>query len=145
VREARADSCYFGNWSSAAIALRAGDKSRHVAPLGASKVCCAVCHPSNRNVKGDKMRTQRIFLTIVCGVAFSTTAMIGTKADPEECREAISQYNSAKSDIADALKRYASCVSDSDGHDDCSSEFSTLRSAQDDFESAVSDYESNCS
>jgi hypothetical protein len=30
---------------------------------------------------------QRIFLTIVCGIAVSTMAMIGTKADPEACRE----------------------------------------------------------
>ena len=56
----------------------------------------------------------------------------------------LSQYNSPKSDVTDALKLYAACVSDSDGHDDCSSEFSSLRSAQDDFESAVSEYESNC-
>jgi hypothetical protein len=87
---------------------------------------------------------KRIRVTLACGIAFSTITMIGTRADPEECREAISQYNSAKSDVADALKLYAACVSDSDGHDDCSSEFSTLRSAQDDFESAVSEYESNC-
>jgi len=37
------------------------------------------------------------------------------------------------------------CVSDSKGHDDCSSEFSTLHSAQDDFESAVSEYQDKCS
>jgi hypothetical protein len=35
-------------------------------------------------------------------------------------------------------------VRDDDGHDDCSIEFSALRSVQDDFESAVSDYESEC-
>ena len=65
-------------------------------------------------------------------------------ATPSECREAVDQYNSALSDVSDALKRYRSCVADSQGHDDCSSEFSTLRSAQDDFESAVSEYESEC-
>jgi hypothetical protein len=32
-----------------------------------------------------------------------------------------------------------------DGKDDCSSEFGSLQSAQSDFESAVSDYESECS
>jgi hypothetical protein len=87
---------------------------------------------------------RRILFAVGCVMAVSVVATIETRANPEECRDAISQYNSAKSDIADALKRYASCVSDSDGHDDCSSEFSSLRSAQDDFESAVSDYESNC-
>jgi len=66
------------------------------------------------------------------------------KAGPDECHDAVDNYNSALSDVSDALKRYASCVSDSQGHDDCSSEFSNLRSAQDDFESAVSEYESEC-
>jgi hypothetical protein len=66
-------------------------------------------------------------------------------ANPEECRDAIDSYRSAKSDISDALRRYARCISSSDGRDDCSSEFSALRSAQDDFETAVSDYGSECS
>lgn len=48
------------------------------------------------------------------------------------------------SDIADAIKSYADCVAGSDGHDDCSSEFETLKSAQDDLELAVSEYEGNC-
>jgi hypothetical protein len=65
-------------------------------------------------------------------------------ADPEECREAIDQYKMAIDDISPVLKRYAGCVSDSRGHDDRSSEFRRLRSAQDDFESAVSSYESEC-
>jgi len=68
----------------------------------------------------------------------------GTKADPEECQEALHQYNAALSDISDALRTYARCVSDSKGHDDCSLEFSTLHSAQEDFESAVLAYESDC-
>jgi hypothetical protein len=66
-------------------------------------------------------------------------------ASPIECREAVDKYNSAVSDVSDALKRYRSCVADSQGHDDCSSEFSRLRSAQDDFESGVSEYGSECS
>ena len=65
-------------------------------------------------------------------------------ADPEDCQNAISQYNSARSDVSDAIRSYASCISDSDGHDDCSGEFSSLHSAQDDFENAVSEYGSEC-
>jgi hypothetical protein len=61
------------------------------------------------------------------------------RADPESCRTALE-----KSDVFDAIKTYASCVKDSDGHDGCSSEFSSLQSEQDDFESAVSDYEGDC-
>jgi hypothetical protein len=66
------------------------------------------------------------------------------RADPAECREAVDRYNEAISEVADALRAYSRCVSDSRGHDDCSSEFSRLRSTQDDFETAVSDYESQC-
>jgi hypothetical protein len=87
---------------------------------------------------------KRFQVALICGIVISTTPMIGTKADPEECQEAIAEYRSAKSDVVDALKTYATCVSDSDGKDDCSSEFSTLSSAQDDFESAISNYESSC-
>jgi hypothetical protein len=36
-------------------------------------------------------------------------------------------------------------VSESKGRDDCATEFSTLHSAQDDFESAVADYQGDCS
>jgi hypothetical protein len=56
------------------------------------------------------------------------------------CRDAIDQYNSAVSDISSYLRRYANCVSGSQGRDDCYSEFRRLKSAQDDFESAVSTF-----
>jgi hypothetical protein len=62
----------------------------------------------------------------------------------EECTRSIDNYNSVIQDVADTLKRYTNCISASRGSDDCSSEFSRLRSAQDDFESAVSQYRSNC-
>ena len=66
------------------------------------------------------------------------------RADSESCRTALDRYRPAKIDVFDAIKTCASCVKDSDGHDDCSSEFSRLQSEQDDFESAVSDYEGDC-
>jgi hypothetical protein len=81
---------------------------------------------------------------VFLGVLLTLTLVSAVRADPEECREAINQYNTAKSDVSDALRAYANCVSDSQGHDDCSSEFSTLQSAHSDFESAVSAYESDC-
>jgi hypothetical protein len=87
----------------------------------------------------------RTILTILLvGVAIGGTA-VRTVADTQECRAAIESFDSARSDIADAIKSYADCVAGSDGHDDCSSEFETLKSAQDDLESAVSEYEGNCS
>ena len=76
--------------------------------------------------------------------AIFVASVASADADPDSCRDAIDQYKSAKSDVADALRSYASCLSGSDGHDDCSSEFSSLQSAQDDFEAAVSEYESEC-
>jgi hypothetical protein len=79
-------------------------------------------------------------------VATSAMAFIvpAASGDPEECRDAVDQYSSAIADVSDTLKRYADCVSSSKGHDDCSTEFRRLKDAQDDFESAVSDYSSEC-
>lgn len=64
--------------------------------------------------------------------------------DPEKCRDAIAAYNSTVDDVSSALRRYSQCFASSRGTDDCSSEFSRLRSAQSDFESVVSNYEDYC-
>lgn len=66
------------------------------------------------------------------------------RASMSECRDAIDRYNTIIGDIPNLLRSYTNCVSSSRGHDDCTSEFESLRSTQDDFESAVSDYESEC-
>lgn len=79
-----------------------------------------------------------IIISLICLLATPVRAGVN------DCREAISNFRSARSDVADAVRRYASCIAGSDGHDDCSSEFSSLRSAQDDFESATASYESDC-
>ena len=77
--------------------------------------------------------------TVALGLAFGP--IDAARAD---CNDAVNTYNSAISDISSTLRRYTSCVSNSNGHDDCSSEFRRLRSAQSDFESAISDYEREC-
>jgi hypothetical protein len=82
---------------------------------------------------------------ITAVVALASTIGASATADPESCRDALDQLRSAKSEVIDGIRAFASCVSSSDGHDDCSTEFSTLHSAEDDFESAVSEYESECS
>jgi hypothetical protein len=87
---------------------------------------------------------RRLKLITLSGFILAGT-MQSVAADPESCREAVDGYNSARREVSDALRSYASSVSGSQGHDDCSSEFSQLSSAQDDFESAVSEYESECS
>ena len=65
-------------------------------------------------------------------------------ADAGECQEAIDRYHHKLSDVSDAVRQYARCVADSRGRDDCDSEFSALRNAQDDFESAVHQYKNEC-
>lgn len=80
----------------------------------------------------------------VLGVALALCFTARSRADPAECQEAISEYKSARGDISTALQAYVNCLSSNDGHDDCSSEFEVLKSAQDDLEDAVSKYESEC-
>jgi hypothetical protein len=81
---------------------------------------------------------------IVALCAAAVLSMLPTHAATANCSDATSTYNSAISDISDSLKRYTRCLSSSNGHDDCSSEFRKLKNAQSDFESAVSEYESEC-
>jgi hypothetical protein len=86
------------------------------------------------------MRAILITALLALSLAISAEAW----ADADGCNDATESYNSAISDIEGYLRRYARCVSDSQGNDDCSSEFRRLRSAQDDFESAVSNRQSEC-
>ncbi len=65
-------------------------------------------------------------------------------ASPTSCRDAIESYNTALGDIATTLKKYSNCVSNSEGRDDCSPEFRRLKSAQSDFELAVSSFGLEC-
>jgi hypothetical protein len=88
-----------------------------------------------------RMTSGRTFVIVLCAVTWVGSASV---ASPSGCQEAISAYNAAISDISSALGLYTSCVSSSDGHDDCASEFETLKSAQDDLEDAVSDHDSDC-
>lgn len=84
----------------------------------------------------------KIFGAVI--IAMPLTISIPAKADEEACRGATFVLRSAKTAVGDYLRRYASCVSRGDGRSDCSGEFSRLRSAQEDFESAVSDYQREC-
>jgi len=60
------------------------------------------------------------------------------------CQDAIDEYNQAISEIEYQLGRYTRCLSDSEGNDDCSTNFRRLRSAQGDFESAVNEFQREC-
>lgn len=92
-----------------------------------------------------KPLTVRYFiLSAICTGVLVTGGVSKTAADPKECRNAVDEYRSARSDIRSNLKLYALCVDGNEGHDDCSVEFSNLQSAQNDFESAISEYETEC-
>jgi len=82
-------------------------------------------------------------LVLICAVGGTCLSGVSL-AGSSECQDAISEYNSAISDVSTTLRRYATCVSSSNGHDDCSSEFRRLKNAQDSFETAVSNYSSEC-
>jgi len=77
---------------------------------------------------------------------FVTTLLSGLPAvaDTEACSGAARVLTSARNGVGDYLRRYASCVSRSNGHDDCSRQFLDLQSAQDAFALAVSDYDREC-
>lgn len=79
--------------------------------------------------------------TVLMALAVACAPIDASFAD---CSDAVSTYNSVISDVSSYLRRYTNCLSNSNGHDDCSSEFRRLRSAQSDFESAVSNYEREC-
>jgi hypothetical protein len=84
---------------------------------------------------------------IVIVAAVVTAAVTNNRparAGPDECKFAIDSYNSVVEEVSNTMKRYSRCVSDSQGHDDCSSEFRRLNSSQSDFETAVSNYGSEC-
>jgi hypothetical protein len=81
---------------------------------------------------------------IAAVVTFALTSNRVARAGLAECNEAIGSYNSAIEEISNTMKRYQRCLSDSEGHDDCSSEFRRLKSSQSDFEIAVSNYGSEC-
>jgi hypothetical protein len=86
----------------------------------------------------------RILGIVALGAAAVVWSALPTRAAKADCSEATSTYNSAISDVSDAIRRYTRCLSSSNGHDDCSSEFRKLKNAQSDFESAVSKYENEC-
>jgi hypothetical protein len=85
---------------------------------------------------------RKLVMVVLSAAIVLTVPMI--HAATANCSDATDTYNSAISDVSEALKRYTRCLSSSNGHDDCSSEFRRLKNAQSDFESAVSEYESEC-
>jgi conjugal transfer/entry exclusion protein len=88
------------------------------------------------------MRIAAVGLSLALTLALGGSA---ARSGTTDCDEASSQYKSVLHDVRDALHAYGNCLSNSRGHDDCALEFSTLQSAQGDFEAAVANYPDNCS
>jgi hypothetical protein len=92
----------------------------------------------NMQSKGaENMKWGYVLLTGM-SLAFPTTAFA------DDCEDAVQQYNSVLSDMDSTIRRLRSCVADSKARDDCSTEFRRLKSAYDDFETAVSRYRRDC-
>jgi hypothetical protein len=64
--------------------------------------------------------------------------------DRNACKQAAKHYEIAVTEVTDALRNYEKCIVASRGRAACSEEFSDLDVAQDQFETAVSEYEKGC-
>jgi hypothetical protein len=89
------------------------------------------------------VRVLRRTAPIICGLAILDGPNMAF-ADVDGCQDAIDAYNAALHELPDAIRLYANCVGSSHGHDDCSVEFLSLQSAQDEFETSVANYQGDC-
>jgi hypothetical protein len=87
---------------------------------------------------------RRFLVATICGIALMFWSASATTADPDGCRGALDQFNSAQSSAAAAVTPYSDCIADNDGHESCSQVFANLQSAQASFASAVSQYGREC-
>ncbi len=79
----------------------------------------------------------RIFAIIVSLAAFQL-------ARADECGDAVTDYNTVLPRLTDAVQHFSNCVANSLGLDTCVKEFSSLRSAYGEFQSAVALYKKEC-
>jgi hypothetical protein len=84
----------------------------------------------------------KVYSVVVTLVALALVP--GAEADRDACRKAAVSYEIALSEVTDALRSYEKCIVASRGRDSCSEEFSDLDVAQDQFETAVSEYDKWC-
>ncbi len=72
-------------------------------------------------------------LAFTFAISLSYTGFANARTDQSECQEAIGRYSRASREISEFARIYDNCIWNSRGHNDCSSEFSSLRDAQDDY------------
>ena len=85
---------------------------------------------------------QKRILALALAISFFHTGF--ANADQSDCQEAIGRYGHASREISEYARIYGNCVWNSRGLNDCSSEFSSLKDVQDDFEKAISRYRKEC-
>lgn len=73
-----------------------------------------------------------------------TSINISSISHASDCVDAIDNYSMNLDEVSFSIRRYASCLSTSEGRDDCSIEFERLKQAHFDFEMSVSEIESYC-
>jgi hypothetical protein len=89
------------------------------------------------------MKLTKIMISTIAFLALSIFAAT-SYGDDAECEDATSSAEYAASELSNYANRLQSCAESADYSDDCSMEFSHTRSAQDEYESAVSDVSSYC-
>jgi len=138
------DTAFFRNMIKVTVG-----RNRFVRPMsGVKKNTRPMGQDAGKNVTISRMNKRsggtamhRFFSVMVIGLL---TSNLSARANPVQCKQAAESYNSVLDDISTDLKKYSRCVSDSQGHDDCSSDFRKLKSAQSDYEMAVANYASEC-
>jgi len=64
--------------------------------------------------------------------------------DIRQCSYSVESYNTTVSNVRSQLVVFSTCLNESQGKDDCTSEFRSLRRAQSELVLAVSTIEANC-
>ena len=83
---------------------------------------------------------QKRILAFTLAISLCHFGFANAQTDQSECQEAIGRYSRASKEISEYARIYGNCIWNSRGLNDCSSEFGSLKDAQDDFEKAVSTY-----
>lgn len=89
------------------------------------------------------MKVKVVLLGAIAALALSTSvsAQYGYDSD---CEDARNSAESAAGELSSYARRLEQCADNQDFSDDCYAEFLRVKSAYDDYESAVSDVSSYC-
>lgn len=90
----------------------------------------------------------RSFALVILSVSFVTTSSSAQylygEGEDQACAVARDAAQSAASELASTSQRLSRCAANEDFENDCSTEFRRVRFAHSDYESAVSEVQSDC-